>query len=170
LTQNISNDTLLNADLFKKEKNNNYNIQNIALDIDQILKNPGSYYDLVLSDKDEIIIPKVDNKISIRGGVLRPVTITYHEGITVNECISAAGGLNQYTKRNKAYVVYYNGRAKRTKQFGFFRISPKLEPGAEVILPESNEVKKDIATSLVQILSFAIQLGTSVATLKLLAQ
>ena len=112
----------------------------------------------------------MDNKISIRGGVLRPVTITYHEGITVNECISAAGGLNQYSKRNKAYVVYYNGRAKRTRQFGFIRISPRLEPGSEVILPESNEVKKDIATTLVQLLSFAIQLGTSVATLKLLAK
>jgi len=170
ITQNTSNDTLINADLFKKDKNNNYNIQNIALDIDQILKNPGSYYDLVLSDKDEIFIPKVDNKISVRGGVLRPVTITYHEGITVNECISAAGGINQYTRRSKAYVVYYNGRAKRTKHFGFFRISPKLEPGAEVVLPESNEVKKDVATTLVQLLSFAIQLGTSVATLKLLAQ
>ena len=161
-------DTLLTAALFKKDPKDN--IQNIALDIDEILKNPGSYYDLVLSDKDEIIIPKVDNKISIRGGVLRPVTITYHEGITINECISAAGGLNQYSKRNKAYVVYYNGRAKRTRQFGFIRLSPRLEPGAEVILPESNEVKKDVATTLVQLLSFAIQLGTSVATLKLLAK
>lgn len=161
-------DTLLTAALFKKDPKDN--IQNIALDIDEILKNPGSYYDLVLSDKDEIIIPKVDNKISIRGGVLRPVTITYHEGITINECISAAGGLNQYSKRNKAYVVYYNGRAKRTRQFGFIRLSPRLEPGAEVVLPESNEVKKDVATTLVQLLSFAIQLGTSVATLKLLAK
>jgi len=168
LKPTTSKDTLLTAALFKKDKTDN--VQNIALDIDEILKNPGSYYDLVLSDKDEIIIPKVDNKISIRGGVLRPVTITYHEGITINECISAAGGLNQYSKRNKAYVVYYNGRAKRTRQFGFIRISPRLEPGSEVILPESNEVKKDIATTLVQLLSFAIQLGTSVATLKLLAK
>ena len=70
------------------------NVQNIALDIDQILKNPGSYYDLVLADKDEIVIPKLDNKVTIRGGVLRPTTITYHEGITMSECISAAGGIN----------------------------------------------------------------------------
>ena len=168
LKPTTSKDTLLTAALFKKDKTDN--VQNIALDIDEILKNPGSYYDLVLSDNDEIIIPKVDNKISIRGGVLRPVTITYHEGITINECISAAGGLNQYSKRNKAYVVYYNGRAKRTRQFGFIRLSPRLEPGAEVVLPESNEVKKDVATTLVQLLSFAIQLGTSVATLKLLAK
>jgi hypothetical protein len=53
------------------------NVKNIALEIDEIIKHPGSFYDLVLQDKDEVVIPKVDNKVTIRGGVLRPVTISY---------------------------------------------------------------------------------------------
>ena len=145
------------------------NVQNIALDIDQILKNPGSYYDLVLADKDEIIIPKLDNKIIIRGGVLRPITITYHNGITMGECISAAGGISENARRNRAFVVYYNGRAKRTKIFGFFRLNPRIEPGSEVVIPEGAQ-RKDILTGVLQYVTFLAQIGTSVATLKLLSK
>lgn len=143
------------------------NVQNIALDIDKILKNPGSYYDLVLSDKDEIVIPKLDNKVTIRGGVLRPITITYHEGITMGECISAAGGVSENARRNRAYVVYFNGRSKRTKTYGFFRFNPRIEPGSEVVLPEG-AVKKDAMTAIMQYITILAQVGTSLATLKLL--
>ena len=145
------------------------NVQNIALDIDQILKNPGSYYDLVLSDKDEIVIPKLDNKITIRGGVLRPITITYHEGLTLGECISAAGGITENARRNKAYVVYYNGRSKRIKTFGFFRFNPRIEPGSEVVLPEG-AVRKDAMTTILQYVTIIAQIGTSLATLQLLSK
>jgi protein involved in polysaccharide export with SLBB domain len=145
------------------------NVQSIALDIDQILKNPGSYYDLVLADKDEIVIPKLDNKITIRGGVLRPITITYHQGITLGECISAAGGITENARRNKAYVVYFNGRAKRTKTFGFFRFNPRIEPGSEVVLPEG-AARKDVMTSILQYVTIIAQIGTSLATLQLLAK
>ena len=145
------------------------NVQSIALDIDQILKNPGSYYDLVLADKDEIVIPKLDNKITIRGGVLRPITITYRQGITLGECISAAGGITENARRNKAYVVYFNGRAKRTKTFGFFRFNPRIEPGSEVVLPEG-AARKDVMTSILQYVTILAQIGTSLATLQLLSK
>ena len=145
------------------------NVQNIALDIEQILKNPGSYYDLVLADKDEIVIPKLDNKITIRGGVLRPITITYREGITIGECISAAGGITENARRNKAYVVYYNGRAKQSRTFGFFRFNPRIEPGSEVVLPEG-AVRKDAMTTILQYVTILAQIGTSLATLQLLSK
>ena len=162
-------DSILKSDNkeFKKEKPEN--VQNIALDIDKIIKNPGSYYDLVLADKDEIIIPKLDNKITIRGGVLRPITITYHDGITMGECISAAGGITEFAKRNRAYVVYFNGRSKRTKSFGFIRINPRIEPGSEVVLPEG-EMRKDAMTVVLQYVTILAQIGTSIATLKLISK
>jgi protein involved in polysaccharide export with SLBB domain len=145
------------------------NVQSIALDIDQILKNPGSYYDLILADKDEIVIPKLDNKITIRGGVLRPITISYRQGLTLGECISAAGGITENARRNKAYVVYFNGRAKRTKTFGFFRFNPRIEPGSEVVLPEGT-ARKDVMTSILQYVTILAQIGTSLATLQLLSK
>jgi protein involved in polysaccharide export with SLBB domain len=122
-----------------------------------------------LADKDEIVIPKLDNKITIRGGVLRPITITYHQGITLGECISAAGGITENARRNKAYVVYFNGRAKRTKTFGFFRFNPRIEPGSEVVLPEG-AARKDVMTSILQYVTIIAQIGTSLATLQLLSK
>ena len=145
------------------------NVQNIALELNEIIKHPGSYQDLVLADKDEIVIPKVDNKVTIRGGVLRPVTISYYDGLTVGECISAAGGITENTRRNKAYVVYYNGRAKRTRTFGFFRINPKVLPGSEVVLPEG-EKRKDALTTFVQFTTTIAQILTALATVKILSK
>jgi protein involved in polysaccharide export with SLBB domain len=163
---NLNKDSL-SKENYKKEKPEN--VQSIALDIDQILNNPGSYSDLVLTDKDEIVIPKIDNKVTIRGGVLRPITITYHDGITMAECISAAGGISENAKRNKAYVVYFNGRSKRTKMFTFLRLNPRIEPGSEVVIPEG-ELRKDALTSILQYLTIFAQIGTTIATLRLLSK
>jgi protein involved in polysaccharide export with SLBB domain len=170
----IKEDTLslVLKDSLKKEgitNESSTNKQNIALELKEILKHPGSYQDLVLADKDEIIIPKLDNKVTIRGGVLRPVIISYHDGLTVGDCISAAGGITENTRRNKAYVVYYNGRAKRTKSFGIFRINPKVLPGCEVVLPEG-EVRKDVLTVVLQYTTTIAQILSAFATVKILSK
>jgi protein involved in polysaccharide export with SLBB domain len=152
--------------MIMNDLNNDY--YQIAIDINYIITHPGSEDDLVLKDKDELVIPKVDNRIKISGGVLRPTNIVYREGLSINECISAAGGISEYAKRGRAYVVYANGKSDRTKHFGFFRISPAIKPGCEVILPETNEkMDKPLAT----ILSFTTviaQVIAALATVKLL--
>jgi protein involved in polysaccharide export with SLBB domain len=165
LSTKVKDSFLLNKIAFE----NPSNIQRISLDIDAILKKPAGPEDIVLRDEDEVVIPKLDNKVVIRGGVLRPVTISFKDGLTLSECISAAGGVTEISRRNKAYVVYNNGRAKRTKSFGFFRFNPKIEPGSEVVLPEG-EKRKDALTSLLQYVTILAQIGTSVATLTLLSR
>ncbi len=172
--ENIKADTLSQQfkDSLKLEGVNygqNSNIQLIALDLEKIIANPGSFEDLVLVDKDEIIVPKLDNKVTIRAGVLRPITISYRDGLTLNDCISAAGGITENARRSKAFVVYYNGRAKRTKNFLFFRINPKVEPGSEVVLPEGTP-RKDALSTILQYVTIFAQIGTSIATLALLAK
>ena len=153
--------------LFKEMEDDYYQI---AIDINQIIKNPGSEYDLVLRDKDEIVIPKMDNKVKISGGVLRPTNIVYRDGLTIGECISSAGGISEYARRGRAYVVYANGRSSRTRHFGFFRINPRILPGSEVILPETNEkIEKPLSTVLTFTTVLA-QVFTALATAKLLSK
>jgi len=165
LSTKVKDSFLMNKIVFESPAN----MQRISLEIDAILKNPKGPEDIVLRDEDEVVIPKLDNKVTIRGGVLRPVTISYREGLTLSDCISAAGGVTEISRRNKAYVIYNNGRAKRTKIFGFFRFSPRIEPGSEVVLPEG-EKRKDALTSLLQYVTILAQIGTSVATLQLLSR
>ena len=154
----------LNA-LFKDIEEDYYQI---AIDINYIMQHPGSELDLVLRSKDEIVIPKMDNRVKISGGVLRPTNIVYREGLTVGECISAAGGISEYAKRGRAYVIYANGKSNRTKMFGIFRVNPVIRPGAEVVIPETDAKKEKAITTIVQFTTVIAQVVAALATISLL--
>jgi protein involved in polysaccharide export with SLBB domain len=151
--------------LFKELNEDTYQI---AIDINKIMEKPGSELDLVLRDKDEIMIPKTDNRVKISGGVLRPTNIVYRDGLTLGECISAAGGISEYAKRGRAYVVYANGKSARTKHFGLFRLNPTIKPGAEVVLPETNEKKEKTITTFIQFTTVLAQIAGAIATISIL--
>ena len=167
--QNANKKTLTDTiNVIINDLNNEY--YQIAIDINYIIAHPGSEDDLVLKDKDELVIPKVDNRIKISGGVLRPTNIVYRNGININDCISAAGGISEYAKRGRAYVVYANGKSNRTKHFGFFRISPAIKPGSEVILPETNEKLDKPLSTILTFTTVLAQVFTAIATAKLLTK
>lgn len=151
--------------LFKELESDYYQI---AIDINRIMDKPGSELDLVLRDKDEIVIPKMDNRVKISGGVLRPTNIVYREGLSIGECISAAGGISEYARRGRAYVIYANGKSKRTMHFGLFRINPNIKPGSEIVLPETDVKKDKPLTSIIQFTTIIAQIGSVLATLAIL--
>jgi protein involved in polysaccharide export with SLBB domain len=167
--QNKTNKTIKDSlELLYKELESDY--YQIAIDINAIMKNPGSQLDLVLRDKDEVVIPKMDNRVRISGGVLRPTNIVYRDGLSIGDCISAAGGISEYAKRGRAYVVYANGKSNRTKHFGLFRINPRIKPGCEVVLPETNEKKDKPLTTITQMITTIAQVIAALATVKLLTK
>lgn len=149
-----------------KEREDDY--YQIAIDINYIISHPGSEVDLVLRDKDEIVIPKMDNRVKISGGVLRPTNIVYRDGLTIGECISAAGGVSEYSQRGRAYVIYANGKSKRTTHFGFFRVNPVIRPGSEVVLPETDTKKDKPLTTIIQFTTVLAQVVAAIATISLL--
>jgi protein involved in polysaccharide export with SLBB domain len=162
-----TNKTLKDSlELLYKELENDY--YQIAIDINQIMNKPGSEQDLVLRDKDEIVIPKTDNRVKISGGVLRPTNIVYRDGLSIGDCISAAGGISEYARRGRAYVIYANGKSKRTVHFGIFRINPTIKPGAEVVLPETDVKKEKALTGIIQFTTVLAQIGSVLATLAIL--
>ncbi len=151
--------------LFKELDEDYYQI---AIDINYIMAHPGSELDLVLRNKDEIVIPKMDNRVKISGGVLRPTNIVYRDGLTIGECISAAGGISEYAQRRRAYVVYANGKSNRTITYGLFRINPKIRPGAEVVIPETDAKKDKPLTTIIQFTTVLAQVVAAIATISLL--
>jgi protein involved in polysaccharide export with SLBB domain len=162
-----TNKTLKDSlELLYKELENDY--YQIAIDINQIMDKPGSQQDLVLRDKDEIVIPKTDNRVKISGGVLRPTNIVYRDGLSIGECISAAGGVSEYARRGRAYVVYANGKSKRTILIGIFRVNPKIKPGSEVVLPETDVKKEKTLNGILQFTTIIAQIGSALATLAIL--
>jgi protein involved in polysaccharide export with SLBB domain len=112
----------------------------------------------------------MDNRVKISGGVLRPTNIVYRDGLTIGECMSAAGGISEYAKRGRAYVVYANGKSTRTKHFGLFRVNPTILPGCEVVLPETNEKKDKPLTTITTMVATIAQVIAALATVKLLTK
>jgi protein involved in polysaccharide export with SLBB domain len=80
---------------------------------------------------------------------LYPNSIKFISGNTFKDFISEAGGFTTTSARKKSYVIYSNGSVKVVKKFLFINRFPKIEKGAEIIVPK--EVKS--ASSGQQIVS-----------------
>jgi protein involved in polysaccharide export with SLBB domain len=107
----------------------------IAIDLEAILRTPGSGYDLILEEGDIISIPKQLQTVRLRGEVIYPTTVRHVESRSMGFYINRAGGFDNRAKRRKTYVVYANGEVARTKSFLFFKSYPPVEPGSEIIVP-----------------------------------
>jgi protein involved in polysaccharide export with SLBB domain len=108
----------------------------IGIELEKILQQPGSKYDLILQEGDVISVPKQLQTVRMRGEVLYPTTARYEEARGFRNYISRAGGFTEEARKGRSYVVYANGDVKRTNTFLFFNFFPKIEPGAEIIVPK----------------------------------
>jgi protein involved in polysaccharide export with SLBB domain len=118
---------------------NNLITESVGIDLEKILKNPGSVEDLILQDGDEINIPKKLQTVRIEGEVLYPTTVKYHPDLNFIDYISKSGGFTKKSSRGKAFIIYPNGSVDRTRKFVFIKIHPKVEPGSEIIIPGKTE-------------------------------
>jgi protein involved in polysaccharide export with SLBB domain len=108
----------------------------IGIDLEKILSQPGSKFDLILQDGDIISIPKELQTVRMRGEVLYPTTARYDVSRGFRNYISRSGGFTEQARKSRSYVVYANGDVRRTNKFLFFNFFPKIEPGAEIIVPQ----------------------------------
>ena len=129
----------------------------IGIDLESIIKFPGSKSDLLLKEGDVIIVPKKLETVRLRGELLYPTTIRFLSGKSLKYYIDSSGGFDSKAKRGGTYVVYANGDVARTKKFLLFNIYPKAEPGCEIIVPKKT-IKNPIAAN--QLLNFTTGLAT----------
>ncbi|PIB37130.1 hypothetical protein BFP72_17820 [Reichenbachiella sp. 5M10] len=155
LTEIFKRDTIFSNEsaVFKQE-------EAIGIELDKILKNPGSPYDLIMRKGDIISIPRQMQTVRVRGSVLYPSNVRYQDRESLKSYVAAAGGFDQEAKKSKAYVIYANGSADQTSSFLWFKNYPKIEPGAEIVIPHKPEKQPMSAQAWVA-------LASSVATLAL---
>ncbi len=133
----------------------------IGIDLEAILKNPKGKEDLILFEGDVLSIPKELQTVRMRGELLFPTSTRYEQGTGFSQYISKAGGFTDRSRKSRSYVVYANGDVKRTTKLLFFPLYPRVEPGAEIIVPKKPERQGMTAQGWIGI-------GTSLATLGLL--
>lgn len=107
-------------------------VYNVGIDMDKAIAHPGSDYDLVLRDGDELVIPEITRTVRIQGEVLFPNTIHFIEGKGVDYYVKSAGGYSSNAKKCKVYVVYQNGTVAVGR-------SARVKPGCEIIVPAKPE-------------------------------
>lgn len=99
----------------------------IAIDLPSALKDPNGLENLVLEEGDRLIIPKLNNTVTISGAVLYPTTVTYVKGMKLKDYITRGGGYATRAKK-KPFIIYANGLPNAKK-------NAKVEPGSEIVVP-----------------------------------
>lgn len=114
----------------------------IAINLPEILSNPGSKEDILLLEGDIIQIPLKQYMVSVAGEVFKQLEISYTEGKKLKEYISDAGGFTNSANKRKTFVVYPNGKADRIKKsFIFFNRFPMVTAGTKIFVPKEPEKK-----------------------------
>lgn len=154
---NMKQDTLIVA---KKSR------YSVGINLDKILKNPKSKYNLVLKEGDELIIPTIQQTVKVEGEVMSPSLIRFDNSKSLKDYINNSGGFTEEARKSKVYVVYSNGEVKSTKRFLFFRTYPKIQPGALILVPKKAEVKDPLTTrDIIGITTSVTTLGVLISTL-----
>ncbi|WP_037302005.1 SLBB domain-containing protein [Runella limosa] len=137
----------------------------IGIDIAQIMNNPSVEGNITLEDGDTLIVPKRSEIVTIGGAVLNPSSINFTKGYDFQDYLSQAGGYNERAQRGRAFITYANGFTQRTRKFLFFKVYPKVEPGATIYVPfkPADDKRSDITAPV--ILSFTSTLIIALATI-----
>lgn len=130
----------------------------VAINLDKAINNPGSVYDVVLREGDELILPVYPSTVRVDGSVLSPNEVTYEPGKSVSYYIEQAGGYSDNAKKRKKFMIAMNGHIYKANG------RTKVEPGAEIIVPQKGERKSNLS-NILGIATTATSLGTMAASI-----
>ncbi|MFM9911827.1 MAG: SLBB domain-containing protein [Chitinophagaceae bacterium] len=114
----------------------------VGIDLQKILENPQSEFDLFLNDGDTLRIPKLFQTVRVNGEVLYPTLVPFSNRMKFKSYILSAGGFSERSSKKKSYVIYPNGSVAGTKHFLFFKNYPSLSPGSEIYVPLKREKER----------------------------
>ena len=138
--------------------------EQVAIDLNLIIKNPGSETDFFLNNGDRIYIPEFLPTVKITGSVQNPFSIAYEAGKTAKYYIDRSGGFNIDALKKKTYVRYANGTTAVTKSF-LIKNYPEVQPGSQIIVPQKPEKKAVDSGKWIAWVSVLSSLALSAATI-----
>ena len=137
-----------NADLEKFNVPDEYPV---GIDLSEAIKHPGSDEDLVLREGDRLVVPQYNGTVKINGAVMYANTVGYEKGKRASYYIDQAGGFASDAVKNKAYIIYMNGKVAKVSH------GAKVQPGCEIVVPAKLKRKMSVAETM--------SLGTSMSSI-----
>lgn len=118
----------------------------IVTRLDEVLQHPKGKEDHLLKGDDVIMVPKNENLVTIRTAHTNVATLYKGDQLTASQINVAhtarkragwyiqrfAGGFASSADSSKVYVQELNGRVRSTRDYGLFRIYPKVKKGAVI--------------------------------------
>ncbi len=138
--------------------------ESVAINLKQILQNPGREADLFLNNGDRINIPEFMQTVKISGSVQNPFSIVFETGKKAKYYIDRSGGFDSKAYKRKTYVLYPNGTTAITRGI-IFHSYPIVEPGSQIIVPEKPEKQRTDSGRWLAIASALASLAVSMATI-----
>jgi len=134
--------------------------EDIGIDLEEIIQNPDSKYDLIMQPGDTLHIPKELQTVKMQGALLYPASARFDNSKGFRRYVAEAGGFTKQADEKRSYVIYANGSVDKTESFLFFKNYPKVKPGAQIVVPAKPDRERVSAQAWVAI-------GTGLASLAL---
>ncbi len=138
--------------------------ESVAVNLVEILKNPGSETDLLLRDGDSLHIPEFSQTIKIIGSVQNPFSITYEKGKSLKYYIDKCGGYRTDALQRKVYIQYANGATASTKSF-LIKKYPEILPGSTIFVPSEPEKTRGDTSRWLAIASTFSSIAVAIAAI-----
>ena len=136
----------------------------IPIDWRSIVKDPTDKTNVTLFPGDEIEVSVYNESVKVTGNVLLTSEIPYSRGKGFSYYLGAVGGTDAKGWKNKAYIIYPNGKAAVSSSFFFIRSYPKVLPGSQIVVPEKPETRKMSTGEWVSIGSVITSLALLIVT------
>lgn len=141
----------------------------IVIDLPGAMSKNSFKADLALRDSDMIIVPSVNDIVTVKGEVQSIINIKFDKDFQdVNYYIGNAGGFGERPWKSRINVKYQNGRIKKTTNFLFIHKYPKVKEGCIVNVPRKPE--RENKTKFSEVFASTMSALTGVATLILLGK
>lgn len=108
----------------------------VSLNLNEIIRDPGSYRDILIEDGDVLFVPKKSQTVKVIGEVMYPSFVVHATGRSLREYVTASGGFSNKALRKNTFVLHPNGRVIGTRSFLGFKIYPSVVAGSIIVVPK----------------------------------
>ena len=100
----------------------------------------GSENEIILQGGDQLLVPKVQQEVTVIGEVPNATSHLYRAGLSRDDYISLSGGVTKRADKGRIYIVHANGSVvAREGSRWFERSDSTIKPGDTVVVPLDTE-------------------------------
>lgn len=136
----------------------------MAVDFLKVIQNQSSDDNIILLNKDSIIVPQKKDYVNIQGRVVNPGNVKFKEGATYLEYIELAGGFGFRADDSETFIRKSKGEIFLASDMNY-----EIEPGDVILIPPQEEFSfmEAFTTSITIIAQLATIAGVLVALINI---